>query len=530
MRKLRIITTIIAMMFTSIITIAQTTVQDTVCIGATDVDYYVTNTAGSTYDWTLTGGGTITTGATTNAIKITWANTTGTDTLKVTETNANSCQGDQIVLAITRVGLPVANAGSDVSIGGCASQSTQLDGSTSTGGGTLTYSWTPTTGLSDASIVNPVASPNSTTTYTLTVSSSFGCDASDDVIVTVTPAPVAVTAANASIGSCVGQSATIDGSTSTGAAITYSWTSNPVGFTSTAATASVSPAATTIYTLEVTDSYGCTDTETQTITVDAAPVAVATASSSSIGSCVGQSTTIDASTSTGASLSYSWTSSPVGYTSTAATPAAVSPASTTTYTVEVTDAHGCTSNDNVIITVDAAPIADAGSPATICSGSATTLNASASTGSGISYSWTSSPVGFTSAVASPSASPVTNTTYTVEITDSHGCTSTDDVVITVNDGPTSVVVLANSECEGELILPSGTATNYSSFVWSTTGDGTFNNTSILSPEYTAGSNDNTNGTVTLKLTVNGNAPCGVATDQKTITINPKPSTSGIFHY
>jgi len=530
MRKLRIITTIIAIMFTSIITMAQTTVQDTVCVGAVDVDYYVTNTAGSTYDWTLTGGGTITTGATTNAIKITWAAGTGTDTLKVTETNSNSCQGDPVVLAITRVALPVANAGTDATIGNCAAQSTTLDASGSTGSGTLTYSWSPTTGLSASDIVNPVASPNTTTTYTVTVSSSVGCSATDNVKVTVDAAPVAITAADVSIGNCGGQSTDIDGSSSTGTGITYSWTSSPAGFTSTNATVSVSPAATTTYTLEVSDSHGCTDSETQTVTVDAAPLATITATNDTIGSCVGQSTTIDASTSTGNGITYSWTSNPAGFTSTLASPAAISPAATTTYTVVITDTYGCTSTDNQLITVEAAPVADAGTPATICSGNATTLDATASTGSSITYAWTSSPAGFNSTVASPSVSPGVNTTYTVEITDKNGCTSTDNVLITVNSGPTVTVAVGATFCEGEVVSLSATAANYTSLLWSTTGDGTFDNTAILAPDYTPGTTDNTNGTATLTLTASGNAPCTSANDPKTITINPKPNTSGIFHY
>jgi subtilisin-like proprotein convertase family protein len=52
----------------------------------------------------------------------------------------------------------------------------------------ITYSWSPSTGLSSSTILNPSASPASTTTYTLTAS-SFGCGATSNVTVTVnTPA------------------------------------------------------------------------------------------------------------------------------------------------------------------------------------------------------------------------------------------------------------------------------------------------------------------------------------------------------
>ena len=58
------------------------------------------------------------------------------------------------------------------------------------------YSWAPTTGLNDASIANPLASPEVSTTYTVTYTNANGCSATDQVYVKVVadcaaPAPVA---------------------------------------------------------------------------------------------------------------------------------------------------------------------------------------------------------------------------------------------------------------------------------------------------------------------------------------------------
>ena len=47
------------------------------------------------------------------------------------------------------------------------------------------YNWSPTIGLSSATISNPFASPVSTTIYTLTVQDIYGCSYSDDITVTV---------------------------------------------------------------------------------------------------------------------------------------------------------------------------------------------------------------------------------------------------------------------------------------------------------------------------------------------------------
>src|SRR5204862_6036643 len=49
----------------------------------------------------------------------------------------------------------------------------------------LSYRWSPTAGLSNASISNPLASPSVTTTYVLTAASSGGgCASTDTVVVT----------------------------------------------------------------------------------------------------------------------------------------------------------------------------------------------------------------------------------------------------------------------------------------------------------------------------------------------------------
>lgn len=51
-------------------------------------------------------------------------------------------------------------------------------------GGT-TYSWTPTTGLNDPSIANPIAMPGSPTTYHLTIDNGNGCVMTDSTVVTM---------------------------------------------------------------------------------------------------------------------------------------------------------------------------------------------------------------------------------------------------------------------------------------------------------------------------------------------------------
>jgi gliding motility-associated-like protein len=49
----------------------------------------------------------------------------------------------------------------------------------------LNWSWSPSTGLSDPNVPNPVASPIATTTYTLTGIDVFGCMSVDSITVNV---------------------------------------------------------------------------------------------------------------------------------------------------------------------------------------------------------------------------------------------------------------------------------------------------------------------------------------------------------
>lgn len=81
-----------------------------------------------------------------------------------------------------------ANAGLDSEI--CVGNSISIGGlpsPASNGTAPYTYSWTPATGLSNATIANPMASPTATANYFLTVTDSKGCTHTDSVTVTVNP-------------------------------------------------------------------------------------------------------------------------------------------------------------------------------------------------------------------------------------------------------------------------------------------------------------------------------------------------------
>jgi subtilisin-like proprotein convertase family protein len=134
----------------------------------------------------------------------------------------------------------------------------------------------------------------------------------------------------------------------------------------------------------------------------------------------------------------------------------VSPTTTTTYSVTITDNLGNTSVDQVTITVNALPMADITGDNDICTGQSTMLTATG----GTSYLWNTGSV-----MPSISVSPTSNTTYTVTVTDANVCSATASETVTVNPLPVVNVTGDNIICIGESTIL--TATGGTQFLWST---------------------------------------------------------------
>jgi len=253
-------------------------------------------------------------------------------------------KSDSVIVTVNQ--FPAAYTGNNKSI--CTGDSLIIGGASISG---HTYIWNSYPYGFFSTISNPWVSPTATTTYYLIEMDSgiYYCWKSDSVIISVNPKPVANAGVAKSI--CSGDSATIGDTAVSGNS--YSWISNPAGFTSTRAEASPAPTATTTYILtETVTATGCSKSDSVIITVNPLPIAN-TGTSKVI--CSGDSTTIGGAAVTGDS--YSWVSSPVGFTSTSA---GVSPAPTATTTYILTETvttTGCSKSDSVIITVNPLPVA-----------------------------------------------------------------------------------------------------------------------------------------------------------------------------
>jgi hypothetical protein len=471
-------------------------------IGATAV-------SGSTYSWTSASSGFFSSEA--NPTVSPLVNTTYSVTETITATGCNETNN----VSVTVNPLPQGGLSSDTICLGDVGQFVFIaEPDNGTGLFTLIINSVTYSSVTAGTAFDISPNPTTTTNYTLTsITDENGCVRNADInssnsTITVNPVPAANAGVNMVI--CSGLSTTIGAVAGIGS--TYSWTSSSSGFSSTEANPTVSPLVNTTYSLTETNTdTGCTKTNSVTVTVNPLPAANAGANRAI---CSGLSTTIGAAAVTGST--YSWTSSSSGFTSTEAN-LTVSPLVNTTYSLtETITATGCTETNNVFVTVNPLPAADASVNMVICSGSSTTIGAVAVSGS--MYSWTSSSSGFSSTEANPTVSPLINTTYSVtEIITATGCTMTNSVTVTVNQLPAANAGANTAICIGLSTTIGAAAVSGSTYSWTSVPSGFFSSEAnpLVSPLV------NTTYLLTETIIATG---C-TETNNVSVTVNPLPSAN-----
>jgi gliding motility-associated-like protein len=337
---------------------------------------------------------------------------------------------------------PIVTVSSDPTI--CRGASVQLNA----GGGTV-YSWSPSTGLNNPNIANPVASPLVTTIYKVVVRNAAGCRDSANVIVNVEP-PLSITSSgNGAI--CHGDSAQLNVSGGS----SYQWfpangLSNP-----SIANPKASPSSTTTYKVVVTGVNGCKDSINVTVAVDNPPIISVT---NNTGICPGDSAQLNAS----GGVTYQW-SPASGLNLTNIPNPKASPLSNTTYKVVVSNNSGCQDSATVSVSLKPKPTAIASPSSSICATDSAQLNATG----GNTYQWY--PVNGLSnpSVSNPKASPSSTTNYFVIATNTEGCKDTASTTIVVT--PLPVLDLGNNfdVCPGASFTLNATTTGASGYQWST---------------------------------------------------------------
>lgn len=190
---------------------------------------------------TLPGGVWSGTGITNAATGMFSPATSGVGTFTVTYAIDGLCPASQ-TQTITVHALPNVNAGADTEI--CAGGSTTLSAS-----GATDYQWTAT-GFTNNN-QNASVQPNVTTTYTVTGTDAFGCQDTDNVVVTVNALPVVTASTTGAV--CEGECATLN---ATGLA-SYSWTPAATLTGANTSSPTACPGSTTTYTVSGVDANGC---------------------------------------------------------------------------------------------------------------------------------------------------------------------------------------------------------------------------------------------------------------------------------
>lgn len=131
-----------------------------------------------TFEWTPSTGLSATNIASPTATPV-----TTTDYIVTYTSSDQITSKDTVTVTVTPATI---NAGLDQSIH--CGETAQLGVTTNySGGGILKYKWTPSTGLSNDTIANPVATISANTTYTVTVTTPNGCTSGDDIQVSLIP-------------------------------------------------------------------------------------------------------------------------------------------------------------------------------------------------------------------------------------------------------------------------------------------------------------------------------------------------------
>ena len=309
---------------------AFTATPNPVCAGS-PVNFTDASTGSPTsWSWTFPSA-TPATGNTQNVSGVVWS-TPGTYTVTLTATNVNGSSSSTLVITVNP--LPtVTSSANPTNI--CVGQQSTL-----TGGGASSYVWNP--GAIPGSPV--LVTPASTTTYTVTGTDVNGCTNTSTVTVTVVPCSVPNVDFLASdttlcVGDCINYT-----DQSSNSPTTWSWTFSgavtPTSNVQNPAGICYNVPGTFAVTLIATNANGSGSlTKTGYVTVNPPPPAFAGAD---VTICTGQQTTINGS----GGGTYLWMP---GNLTTASI--IVTPAVTTTYTLTVADAIGCTAQDSVTITV-----------------------------------------------------------------------------------------------------------------------------------------------------------------------------------
>lgn len=335
--------------------------------------------------------------------------------------------------------------------------------------GTYTVNWNNAATLSNANIATPTASPLTTTTYIATVTSPFGCVKKDSVKVNVSPPPtLTLTPGDTTI--CLGSSLNFDIQSTCMYTLnmldSYSgndgWNNQsisiydsgvlvgtytiPFGFNS--GTASVP--ITNGNNITILYGTGSFQSESSFNLINGMGVTQYSVAAGGMSGWVDGATVYSGVGSCGPTLSaytFNWTPTTGLSSSTIRNPIAI-PLTTTTYTVTLADAGGCTVNRSQTVTiVPNYAINTTQSDTTVCLGEPVTFNTTTTPAGIFNYSWTPASIMNNATSANPTATFTTPGLNTIILTvdNGGGCTRTDTSKVMVASTYAPTIHIVNND-------------------------------------------------------------------------------------
>jgi gliding motility-associated-like protein len=301
------------------------------------------------------------------------------------------------------------------------------------GTGALTYIWS--NGQTTATATNLTAG-----TYNFTVTDGAGCQASSNAVIVAGVCCNLQATATSTNGTCFGSNNGTATASSTGgtAPVSFVWSN-------TQTTAAISNLAAGTYTVTATDAGGCTATASTTVTE---PAAINFNLGNDVSVCEGITVTVDAGT---GFTAYNWSSGETTQT--------ISPASSSTYFVTVTDNNGCTTSDSIVVTFTPNPLVNLGADLTAYTGDLVNLSAAITGAAGTgTYNWQPDTLLSCANCPNPVASATDTIEYILYYTDANGCPGNDSITIYVLEANEVVFPDAfspNGDRVNDVFLPVG---------------------------------------------------------------------------
>jgi gliding motility-associated-like protein len=397
-----------------------------------EVQFINNSVGGDTYVWSFGDGGSSTVFAPTHTYT-----EEGVFTVTMVMTDQFGCsQAAEASIQITSVPAPNATIAPIPTI--CPGGSIQLDASDG-----LSWFWSPPIGLSSTTAQSPVASPSSTTTYSVIITSECGVDtAFVDVIIAQ---PTGSVQPDAEI--CLGSSTTLGAS----GGVDYAWTPTATLSDPTSATPVATPTDTTTYVVLITTADGCQISDSITVNV---VFSLPEPSLSDTTICLGGSAHLVGPL----AETHAWQAAP-GISTLDVRDPVVSPSTSTWYVVLASNTCGGILDSALVIVHVVNP--QAWPDTLICPGSPVSLNASG----GTNYAWDPAAPLSDPQAPDPVAIVFDPTTFSVLVTDDLGCSGTASVTIGLLPPPTVTTGPGQTIDPGDVVLITGTGSGAGDYLW-----------------------------------------------------------------